>query len=69
MAISFDQRRLECLRLANNLATAKMIKPEEVITTAKQYCAYVDGDDLAQVDDDAFNRLKFRFNGDKNEKG
>lgn len=61
MALGFDQRRLECLRLANSLAVAKLITPEMVITTAQQYCSYVDGDDQAKVNPETVAKLRDHF--------
>ena len=49
--------RLECLKLANTIATGKNIKPAEVIPTAMEYFKWVDGSDEPA----ATSRLSQRF--------
>lgn len=48
---TISQMKLECLRLAANLASAKQIKQFEVIPTAMEYYKWIDGnmDDVADV--------------------
>lgn len=61
MSMTFEQRRLECLRLANVLATAKVIPPEQVLTLARQFCAYVDGEEQPKASGDDISRLRGHY--------
>lgn len=58
---SLSNLRMECLKLANILATTKIIKPTEVLTTARSYFAYVDGDENLKATLDEVERLRDRF--------
>jgi hypothetical protein len=62
---SLSSMRMECLKLANILATAKVIKSTEVLTVARGYFAYVDGDEKQTATLDEVERLRDRFSGSR----
>ena len=57
---SFSETRLECVRLANVLATAKVIPPKEVIPTAMEFFKWIDGGDEKATPNDVA-RVAERF--------
>lgn len=56
-----SEQRMQCLQLANTLAVAKVIKSTEVLTTARGYYAYVDGDEKLAATLDEIEKLCTRW--------
>lgn len=56
-----DHQRLECLKLANLLATTKVVPPEQVLTLARQFYAFVDGDPAELASSDKVQELRTKF--------
>lgn len=50
MVKTISQLRLECLRLAANLASAKLIRHADVIPTAMEFYRWVDSGDEGEID-------------------
>jgi hypothetical protein len=59
---SSKELRLECIKLASILATAKLVPPGQVVPTAMEYLKWIDGDDDASADPDAFRSLARKYN-------
>jgi len=57
---SHQEVRMECLRLAQMLAVAKVIKPEEIETRAEHMVRFVRDEPVTEVHVDT-SRLRERF--------